>query len=33
MVMNKNVVKQKNYIAMLAAKSSQEYYDDKVLFV
>jgi len=30
MVMNNNVVKQSHYIAMLAAKSSQELHDDKV---
>ena len=32
MVMNKNVVKQNNYIAMLAAKSSQDYHYDKVCY-
>ena len=32
MVMKKNVVKQNNYIAMLAAKSSQDYHNDKVCY-
>ena len=33
MVMNKNVVKEGKYIAMLAAKSSQEHHSDKVFFI